>query len=444
MNSVRRLLAIFALMALVSLTFASSALAFDGRGGDKVIIAADEEINDDLYVTATEFTLDGTVNGDVIAFGQISTINGTIEGDLISAGQTVIVNGTVTGAIRIAGSVLLVGENASIGGDIIGAGYSLEVKEGSVIGQDIVFAGGQLLLAGDVARNVKVGTNAFELRGTVGGNVETEVGESSQAGPPPNMFMPPSPVSAPAVKPGLTFGSSAKIEGDLDYTQARDITVPSGVVAGEITRNEPATDQAAAPRQETTSEKVAKWGINLLRSAITLILIGLFLLWLFPFFMQGWSGKLQSVPWPSLGWGVVAYVVFFFLVLVMIAGTIAGGLLFGVLTLGGLSGTVVGLGILSLFALVVGFVLVTSFVAKIVFGQALGRWILARTNPSLAEHRFWPMVIGVVITVAIIALLSFPLIPTFLGWLLNFAVILFGLGALWLWGRERMAVRPAG
>jgi len=51
------------------------------------------------------------------------------------------------------------------------------------------------------------------------------------------------------------------------------------------------------------------------------------------------------------------------------------------------------------------------------------------------------MVIGVTITVAVIALLSFPLIPGFLGWLLNFAVILFGLGALWLWGRERMAGR---
>jgi hypothetical protein len=33
------------------------------------------------------------------------------------------------------------------------------------------------------------------------------------------------------------------------------------------------------------------------------------------------------------------------------------------------------------------------------------------------------------------------LIPTFLGWLLNFAIVLLGLGALWLWGRERMVRR---
>ncbi|HSB00011.1 MAG TPA: polymer-forming cytoskeletal protein [Anaerolineales bacterium] len=443
MRNIQKILSIFALVALVALAFVSPAYAFDGREGDKVVIKSDEVVNDDLYVTAQEFTLDGTVKGDVIAVGQTSIINGTVEGDLMAAGQTVIVNGTVKGAIRMAGSILLLGQNASVGGDIIGAGYSLESKKGSSIGQDLVFAGGQILLAGDVARNVQVATGAFELDGMIGGNVQAEVAESGQGGPPPTMFMPQSPVTAPTVQRGLTIDPSAKIEGDLEYTQTKDLKFPSGVIAGQVTRKAPATNQNA-PRQETTGEKISKWGVNWLRTAITLILIGLFLLWLFPFFMQGLSGKLQSAPWRSLGWGAVAYAGFFFIVLVTIAVMIAGGLFFGVLTLGGLAGTIVWLGILSLFALILGFVLVTAFVAKIVFGQALGRWILARTNSPLAEHRFWPMVIGVIITVVVIALLSFPLIPGLLGGLLNFVVILFGLGALWLWGRERRAVRPVG
>jgi hypothetical protein len=129
--------------------------------------------------------------------------------------------------------------------------------------------------------------------------------------------------------------------------------------------------------------------------------------------------------------------------LLTIAIIVLAGLLFGVLTLGGLAGTIISVGILSLLALILGFVLVTSFVAKIVFGQALGKWLLGRSNSPLADHRFWPMVIGVLITVAVIALLSFPLIPGILGALLNFAVILFGLGALWLWGRERISHRTA-
>jgi hypothetical protein len=121
---------------------------------------------------------------------------------------------------------------------------------------------------------------------------------------------------------------------------------------------------------------------------------------------------------------------------------ILGGVIFGLLTLGALSGTTVWLGILTLFALIVGFVLFTSFVAKVVFGAMLGKWILTQAGSPLAEHRYWPMVIGVALTVVVIAVLSFPLIPGFLGGLLNFAVVLFGLGALWLWGRDTLAKKP--
>src|SRR5688572_3151505 len=207
MNRTLKLFSILALLILLLLTFARPASAFDGRSSERIVIESDEVINDDLYVTAGEFVLDGTVNGDLIAMGQTITINGTVEGDVMAAGQSVVVNGTVTGAIRMAGSVLLLADTASVGGDIIAAGYSLEVQKGSGIGQDVVFAGGQILLVGDVSRNVQVSTGAFELTGAVGGNVRADVGESDSgfSGPPPNMFMPPSTVSAPTVQPGLTI-----------------------------------------------------------------------------------------------------------------------------------------------------------------------------------------------------------------------------------------------
>jgi cytoskeletal protein CcmA (bactofilin family) len=440
MNRVSKLFFLSSLLALLVLTLATPVSAFDGRSGENIVIEINEVINDDLYVTAETFVLDGTVNGDLIAMGQTITINGQVDGDVMAAGQTIVVNGTVTGAMRMAGSILLLDEQASIGGDIIAAGYSLETREGSGIGQDLVFTGGQTLLAGDVARNVQAATGAFELRGAVGGNVNAGVGEADAgfAGPPPTLFMPPSSISVPTVNPGLTIDQSAKIEGNLEYTQSRELDVPAGVVVGEVTRRESGMNTAAAP-QETTGQRILNWGLNALRTSITLI--GLFLLWLFPRFLQGSSLKLQSSTWPSLGWGVAAYIVFFLVVLLIIVATIVGGLLFGLLTLGGLAGTTVFVGILSLFALILGFVLVTSFVAKIVFGQALGKWLLSRANSPLAEHRFWPMVIGVVLTVAVIALFRFPFIPGFLGGLLNIVVVLFGLGALWLWERERLTRR---
>jgi cytoskeletal protein CcmA (bactofilin family) len=439
-----KLLSAAILFTLLSLSVATPVYAYDGRGGDKVTIPAGEVVNDDLYVGANQFVLDGTVNGDTVAFGQMVTINGTIKGDLMTAAQTVVVNGTVTGNIRMAASVLFVGEKASIGGDIVAAGYSLELRKGSTVKRDVVFGTGQTLLGADVGRNVQAYTGALQIDGNVGGNVKANVGEAgqAQAGPPPTMFMPQSSVVVPIVKQGLSINPSAKIAGNLEYTQNTDLLVPAGVVAGKVTRMAQPEQKNAAPAEKTAGQKAAEWVFKTGRSMVTLVLIGLLLLWLFPLFTGSVSTALQNKPWPSLGWGVVAYAGFFFVLLLLIFVTIVGAVAFGVLTLGGLSGSIVVLGLLALFGLIVGFVLVTSFVAKVVFGMALGKWILRHTNPSLAEHRYWPMVIGVVITVAVIGLLTFPLIPGFLGGLLNFAVVLAGLGALWLVEREAFRKKP--
>jgi ABC-type multidrug transport system permease subunit len=63
----------------------------------------------------------------------------------------------------------------------------------------------------------------------------------------------------------------------------------------------------------------------------------------------------------------------------------------------------------------------------------------------LAEHKFWPIILGVIVIAVVIGLFRFPFVPLgFFGWLLNFVVVLFGLGALWLWGRERFGKQPTG
>lgn len=443
-SGIYKLLSAAMLLALLSLAVATPAYAYDGRGGDKIIIPAGETINDDLYAAGNEVTLEGTVKGDMVAFAQMVTVNGTVDGDLITAAQTVVVNGTVTGSVRMAGSVLYVGEKARIGGDMLGASYSLELRKGSTVGRDLVFATGQTLLAGDVGRNVLAYTGAFQLDGNVTGNVQAHVGEAgkSRNGPPPTMFMGQSTVPVPMVQTGLTIDPAAKVGGSLDYTQNADLAIPAGVVAGKIARTAQPVDQSQPAPEKTAAQKMIEWVFDSARSLITLLLIGLFLLWLFPAFMGSASNELETRPWPSLGWGVVAYAGFFFVLLLIVFVMILGAVVFGVLTLGGLSGTIVVLGLLAFFGLIVAFVLATSFVAKILFGITLGKWILQRANSPIAAHRYWPMVIGVAITVAVVALLSFPLIPGALGWLLNLVIILFGLGALWMWGRRRMAKAP--
>jgi len=448
MNKARFALSVFTVLALMLILFVTPVAAFEGRDGDNVVIAADEVINDDLYVGANNFTLNGTVKGDLIVGGSIITINGTVEGDLWAAGQVVIINGVVMDDARIAGAGLQLGDDAQVGGDLLAAGASLETKAGSTVGSDLLVGAGQALLAGDVERDVLAGAGALELRGNFGRDVKAYVDQTEEtaSGPSPNIYMQQNiPLTLPSVAPGLTVADSASIAGDLEYSSTYDLTFPGGSVSGEVTRVQPEITKGRTYVPPTPLQRTGKWVLDSLRAILTLVIFGLLLGWLAPAFLNIATENISSRTWPSLGWGAIAWAAFFFALLLIVIIMIAGGIIFGVLTLGDISGTIIWLGILSMFALIVFFVLATAYVSKIVVGAAVGRWILSKVSPSLAESRFWPMILGVILIAGLIALFRFPLVPLgFFGWLLNFAVVLLGLGALWLWGRDRFTKQPAG
>jgi len=231
----------------------------------------------------------------------------------------------------------------------------------------------------------------------------------------------------------LTISDSAKIGGNFTYTQTKDIEFPSGVVSGEVTRNEPVVNTTVRP-EPTATQKATTWSLDVLRTMVTLILFGLLLGWITPSFMKNLMEKIQTQPASSLGWGVVAYAAFFFALFFILAVMILGAIVFGVMTLGGVSGTIFWLGFLLLFALVIGFVLVTAFLTKIVVAWQGGRWLLGRINPALADHKVWPLVVGVII---LALLVKIPLV----GWLIGLLVLFIGLGTLWLWGRDLWQAR---
>ncbi len=430
-----KLFSALALLALLAITFVSPAQAFKSREGDKIVIGKDEIVADDLYLFAEEAVVDGTIQGDLIFFGATLTLNGTVEGDLMGGAQAVIINGTVKDDVRVGGAAILVGDKANVADDLLFGGASLETKAGSTVGGDLLLGGSQGLVAGDVSGDLKVGANGLELRGSVGGDVQAYVSEREEGGPPPGMYLQQMPISIPSVQAGLTMADSAKIGGKLEYTSTKDLPIPSGIVSGEIKRILPQVAEEMAVKEPTMAEKVGEWFLKLLRSIVTLILVGLLLAWLCPAFVKNLSEKVQSKPWPSLGWGVLAYAAFFFALLVIIIVMILLAVIFGVLTLGGLSTAVVFISLLALFGLILGFVLVTSYLVMVVMGQLLGKLIFKLFGSNLTDHRIWPMLLGVFLVAILVAL---PLV----GWLIKFVVIFFGLGAMWLWGREALA-KPA-
>ncbi|MBC8504533.1 MAG: hypothetical protein H8D34_06725 [Chloroflexi bacterium] len=122
MNGTTRILSIFTLLIILTLSLAGPVQAFDGQTGEDIVIKSDEVVFDDLYIIANDFYLDGTVTGDLVVFGAIITINGAVQGDLIAAGPRMVINGSVTDDVRVAGTIVQVGNVANLGDALVVAG----------------------------------------------------------------------------------------------------------------------------------------------------------------------------------------------------------------------------------------------------------------------------------------------------------------------------------
>jgi hypothetical protein len=299
----------------------------------------------------------------------------------------------------------------------------MEMKNGSSVEGDLLFGGFQTQLAGDVTGDAIMAGNSVAILGSIDGNAEVEVGEAG-AGPPfsPFMFMPDAP-QIPTVPSGLTVGNNAFIGGRLHYTAPEQATIPSGIDA-EYTPF--IATETAIEESTSLGQNILNWLLNAIRNFISLLIVGLLLIWLLPKCIKRYTNVLADNPLVSLGLGVAAFFVLP-LILLITAGFAAGlAVIFGVLTVGNLSITALLLGIFIIFSIILVTYLVAIWGAKIVVSVWLGRLITQHSSTNFDQSPYWSFLIGLVIVVLVTT------IPI-LGGLLNFAILLLGLGALVLW-----------
>ena len=432
-DNAARLLVVAGLALLVGLITASTAWAVETRSGDTVVIGPDEVVDDDLYVTANNVVIDGTIRGDLVAFGQNITVDGTVEGDLIAAGRSVEIRGTVEDDARIAGLTLLLGEGAEVEDDLIAAGFSLQNMPDSAVGGTLLYAGYQALLQGTVDEDVSVAANGLELGGEVGGNVDAEV-DGEDGGPPPFLFA--QQAAAPAVGSGLTLTDSAVVGGDLTYESSTEARIdPQAQIEGEVIGEE-------RPAEEEDTYTFADAVFDHLRSFVALLLVGLILIWIAPNWVRRRAGTVLDRPVASLGWGVLGLVAFLTLGVAILLATLVLAVILGLLTLGGLVALIVVLGLLAEVVLVLAFWISTNYLAQIVVSFLVGLLLVEAVRPGRGRGRVLPLVVGLILYVILRA------IPV-LGFIVSLAVVLLGLGALfhWVWTklrRSRVASPPPG
>jgi hypothetical protein len=428
---------VISLVLLTSLIFVPTAYAFDGREGQTVTIDKDEVITEDLYIGAEIIIVDGTIQGDLMVAGSDITINGVVEGDLWVAGRELILNGSVGDDLFFGGAAATLGREARVGDDIFFGGYALEARSGSQIGGEVLMGAYQGLFSGEVAKNLWVGANRLRIEGMVGGNVTANLADPSE-GPDinPSFYSSELP-EVPYVPAGLTLGNEAEIKGNLTYTNSREFEIDREQITGIIEHKLPPVEEEVTERvKDTPAQMAAAWLFSNIRRLVSFIVVGLLLAWLLPVAFAKPAERLQSKPWPSLGWGLVILLIAPFVILIAVGVVIALALLMGALTLGSLVGAVLSVGGAAITSVVAVYALVLSYLTKSVVAYWGGQYLLNRFRPEWAQKAVWPLMLGLVILAAFFA------IP-FLGGLAEFIVMLFGLGAIFLIVRERLSPQVA-
>src|SRR5215204_3699173 len=418
-----RPLMIIGLALLAVLLVTSPGWAVESQSGDQVIIGPDEVVDDDLYATASQVVVEGTVRGDLVAFGQSVTVDGTVEGDLIGAGQSVEIGGEVDDDVRIVGQALLLSEGASVGDDLIAAAYSLQNEPESNVGGTLWYAGYQALLAGTVGEDLAGAANAL-----------------TEGGAAPPAFVPVPQVPIPTVEPGLTLTDSALIGGNLTYQSSTEAQIDPGArIEGDVVHEERPVEEE---EEEAARSPLTETVLDALRSLVALVLVGLLLVWIAPGWIRRRAYTVLDRPLASLGWGLLGLVAFPILGVVVLLVTILLAIVLGLLTLGGLVALIIVLGLLAEAALVLALWISTGYLALIVVSFFAGVLLVEAIRPGRGRGRVLPLVVGLILYVVLRA------IPV-LGPLVSLAVVLLGLGAIshWIWTklrRSRATAPPAG
>ena len=324
-----------------------------------------------------------TVQGDLIASAGTVRVDGRVDGDLVASGGQVIVAGTVTGDALIgAGSTTISGQ---VDGDLrAGAGQAR--IEGQV-DEDVLLGAGQATItpATRIGGDLIFATGRMQMDGTVAGSVLGSTGNYTRGG---------------------SVGDSEQVNL-VEPEEAQEPTLADRVVDG-------------------------------LRRYVSILVIGVLLLWLLPWRFRGAAESARTRPLFSLGIGVLGFIGVIVALVLLILVTVLVAVVLGLLGLGSLTGITVFGGLLLAALLVFVFVLAIGFAAQAVVGLALGR-LLVRGEGRSFPRALGALALGVLVVVLVAA------IPLVGGWV-EALLVLLGLGALLLVARptrRRIAEEPA-
>lgn len=369
-------LAAFALMLIVA-TAALPVLgvASEGRSDGTVIVEINEIVDDDLFVAAGEFAVDGSVNGDVFAAAGTIDISGSVDGSLNVTGGSIAIDGIVEGSARVFGGDTVA--SGEITGDLMVFGGAVLIQDSAVINGDLVVYGGQVDVLGTIGGDINGSVGLMTIDGAVEGDVDLDVQT-------------------------LTVTSQAGIDGSLDYVSRQEANIRQGAdIGGDVDRVE-----------------LSPWGtgdglraqlFSPLVRTLWLLAAGVVMIALAPRFAAAVGGNVRR-PWIPALVGLGSMVLLPIIAILLMVSVI---------------GIPVGVILLALF-------LISLYLSQVVVGQRLGALILPR---SWKDGSRGFLLLSMTLGVILISAFRFVPLP-FISTVVNLLVAIVGLGAMVLLVRQ--------
>ena len=375
--------------------FTSPVLAITTKGGENLNIS--ETIEDDVYAFSNTVTLTGNVDGDLVAAGSQINILGSVKGDMLIAGGSITINGEIGDTVRVAGGMITINDN--IKKDLIAAGGQVEISTNSEIAGDAAINAARIIINGNVGGSLKLSAADVVINGKIGDTVEID-------------------------SSNIKIGDNAEISGNLNYTSDKEALISANAkIVGKTNWTELETkttkklEVSPGIKKGTAAIFTATWIGSKVVRFLSCFVLGIILLLIVPWAFNKFNERMKRSLGFCVGGGAI---VLFGAPIVMFIILIIGIVLFA---------TIIGssLGALAMFTnfyLMLGYALLL-FVSNIFLSFFIGSLILQKGVKNLHKYgwKVLAFLIGLVITAILFA------IP-FVGWLIQFAAILFGLGGL--------------
>ena len=419
------------IILLAALLVARLVVARDVIQGNDCVVDADQIIDHNVLALCQTFTHNGTITGDLYLAAFTAEINGPVEGNIYTLAGQLDVRDQIGRDLIFAGPVLRVHpttEFRDTRSGIISLGLSTEIADGTRVPGSILNLGYQLLIRGEVGREVNFWGSALTIHGKIDGDVEASVGDP-QASDHTQLqtLLVPFRYDIELVPPGLIVSEQAEIEGRLTYTSLHE-----GSIEGQTARPPVFNQIITTPvfnQINLDEDSNAAWLTNYLtmviREFITLGIIGVAAVFFLPRPIQSPLQHLRLRPLSSFGIGILTFVLSFaiWLVILLILIILIG--LFVTLRLVDLA--FIGLMAVGLFNIggTGAFYFIAIYVSRVIVCLFVGRTLIRVTlgDDGTPRMNYLNLLAGV----AALSILGF--LP-FVGSIINAVALALGLGAI--------------